>query len=67
MFSLLSFAVSVQVSGGLLLKDLLGHISTGQRGTKSCHGLPYIYLFIFVNNIMICKYLKFGIFSVFRI
>lgn len=67
MFSLLSLAVSMQVSGGLLCKDLLGHISTGQRGTKSCHGIPYFYLFIFLNNIVIFKYLKFGIFSIFRI
>lgn len=67
MFSLLSLAVSMQVSGGLLHKDLLGHISTGQRGTKSCHGIPYVYLFIFLNNIVVFKYLKFGIFSIFRI
>lgn len=67
MFSLLSLAVSMQVSGGLLFKDLLGHISIGQRGTKSCHGIPYINLFIFLNNTVIFKYLTFGIFSIFRI
>lgn len=49
MFLLLLLAVSMQESGGLLLRALLGHISTGQTGT-SCHAfLTCIFLYFWIT------------------